>query len=334
MINRNGEPLLAHALKTCRVALEQAWADSPCFEFLVVDNGSTDSSIQTIERHLAGAVFPWRVVTESVAGVNFARNAGIHAAKGELLIYTDSDLKFDARWLQAYLEVEQSYPDCEIFAGQVAVGDIEGEVPAWLDISGPYKRSAIVVQMQAGELTQVIPLVNDQGLGPVGPNMAFRRSIIDRYGEFDTNFGLRPGSLVPGAEAEYFDRLARYGLSFLYVPCALVHHPIRNYQLNTAYFLKRLQGIGQVNARINLLRGEKSRRMFGLSLYVFRQLVGDCASYASTILTTDIKKRFHILGQMAIRVGYLREEFEHYRRNGNRRQVQATAPEGYGISRI
>jgi glucosyl-dolichyl phosphate glucuronosyltransferase len=123
-----------------------------------------------------GAAFPWRLLDEPTPGVNFARNLGIRKAAGDLLIFVDSDLRFTTAWLQAYAAAAERHPGEAVFAGRVHVGDIDGD---------------------------------SEGPGPVGPNMAFRRSVFERFGPFDTRFGLRPGSFVPGAEAEYFDRLGR-----------------------------------------------------------------------------------------------------------------------------
>ena len=67
--------------------------------------------------------------------------------------------------------------------------------------------------------------------------MGLRRNVFREFGPFDTRFGLRPGSLVPGAEAEFFDRLIRGNLTFLYVPGAVVDHPLRQSQMTTEVFL-------------------------------------------------------------------------------------------------
>src|SRR5947209_1293248 len=93
MINRNGGSLLRQALQTCRADLEATWPEAPCFELLLVDNGSTDDSLTTIAAELDGANFPWRLISEPKAGVNHARNAGLREAQGELLIFADSDLR-------------------------------------------------------------------------------------------------------------------------------------------------------------------------------------------------------------------------------------------------
>src|SRR5688572_12672171 len=82
MINRNGGSYLGPAIATCRRAIERALPLEPRIEFVVVDNASTDAPLPIIERELANAAFEWRVVEETLPGVNSARNAGVAGSVG------------------------------------------------------------------------------------------------------------------------------------------------------------------------------------------------------------------------------------------------------------
>lgn len=59
-------------------------------ELILVDDGSTDGSAGMCEELAAGDERV-RVIHQNNAGVSAARNAGIRAAKGEYLLFTDSD---------------------------------------------------------------------------------------------------------------------------------------------------------------------------------------------------------------------------------------------------
>lgn len=311
MINRNGAALLPASLRSCRKDLEAVWNSFQGFELIVVDNGSTDDSLKIIDAGLSGAPFPWRIVSEPVAGVNSARLAGIHHAHGELIVFTDSDLEFESGWLNAYLSAAAKHPQVGVFAGRVKIGRIDGEIPTWLDLDGPYRRPSIAVQLDLGDESAVYPIGCPEG-GPVGPNMAIRRSVFQGHGPFDLRFGLRPGSMVPGAEAEYMDRLARAGLSFVYVPDAIVLHPLLTNQITKQYFLKRLHGIGRVVGRLHHVRGTKCKRLFGMTLYVFRQLVGQGCRYLSSFVRGGPQRRFYYRGELAILFGHLHEDLAVY----------------------
>lgn len=315
MINRNGGDALARAVGTCRAAVERALTEEPGIELLIVDNGSTDHPEPLIERELKTAAFAWRIVREPQAGVNYARNAGIDQSAGGLLLFVDSDLEFDPGWLLAFIRAAASWPRVEVFAGKVRVGRLEAPAPDWLATSGPFTRGSIVVQCNLGDSIVELPLTDS--IGPVGPNMGFRRSLFQRFGPFDVRFGLRPGSLVPGAETEFFDRLIRAGLTFLYVPGAVVDHPLRKSQMTRAYFKARLHGIGRATSRLRRVRGEKPKRLFGMTLYVFPHLLRAAARVASTtIVRAHPAERFHAVGDVAFHLGYLHEDLAVWRRQG------------------
>jgi glycosyltransferase involved in cell wall biosynthesis len=307
MINRNGGAGLVSALRTCRADLDACWQEDPCFEFILVDNGSTDDSLRVADAELQGALFPWRCITEPIAGVNFSRNTGLRAALGSLLIFTDSDLHFRRGWLRAYLAASRANPDVDVFAGRICIGSRPDTLPAWVDLDGPYRRSCIIVQVEYGAEPRVLPMTGSQG--PAGPSMAFRKGIFDRYGEFDTQFGLRPGSLVAGAESEFCDRLSRAGLRFAYVPDAVVEHPVRPSQLSRQYFLRRLHGVGRVLARTERVRGITARRVLWLRPYLVRETLEMAGRYAASLLQRSPQKRFYYRGELSIRLGQIHEDF-------------------------
>lgn len=315
MINRNGGSLLRQAISSCRADLDTLWGGRQDFEFLFVDNGSTDDSVSIARQELGVGHFPWRIVEEPTPGVNAARNAGIGEAKGDLLVFTDSDLEFRPGWLRAYLDAAQRNPGVDVFAGRVRVGSVGGDVPDWLDLTGEWKRACIVVQADHGMAPDVRPLTPEYG--PVGPNMAFRRSIFGRVGQFDTRFGLRPGSLVAGAEAEFFERLSRLGTDCAWVPDAVVAHPLKRQQMTKQYFLSRLHGVGRVSARIAWMRGDRAKRFLGLTLYRVPELIATTVAWGRAALRGETKRAFFLRGQVSILMGYLHEDFLRWKARTN-----------------
>jgi glycosyltransferase involved in cell wall biosynthesis len=75
-------------------AIESALAQSyKNFEVIVVNDGSTDSSLGVIER------YPVKFINQPNAGLSRARNAGIEFSNGDLILPLDADDKIDPHYL-------------------------------------------------------------------------------------------------------------------------------------------------------------------------------------------------------------------------------------------
>lgn len=65
---------------------------APSFELVVVDNGSTDRTADVVERARSGAPFPITYLYEREPNRGAARNRGIAAASGYLVLFCDDDV--------------------------------------------------------------------------------------------------------------------------------------------------------------------------------------------------------------------------------------------------
>lgn len=68
--------------------LKQTYA---CMEIIIIDDGSTDRSIEIAERVLLSSNIDYKIVSQKNQGVAAARNNGIALAKGSWVIAIDSD---------------------------------------------------------------------------------------------------------------------------------------------------------------------------------------------------------------------------------------------------
>ena len=88
--------------------LGQTFAD---IEIICVDNNSTDSSAGIVEKYAAGDS-RIRLIAEGKQGVSAARNAGIKAAGGRYVIFTDADDEVETDYVKTlYDRIEGSGAD-------------------------------------------------------------------------------------------------------------------------------------------------------------------------------------------------------------------------------
>lgn len=86
--------------------LRQSFAN---FEYLVIDDGSQDNSIEVVLAHV-GNDPRVRLVTGEHRGLSAARNAGIREAHGKYIAYLDGDDRWHPRFLEEQVSLIESLP--------------------------------------------------------------------------------------------------------------------------------------------------------------------------------------------------------------------------------
>jgi glycosyltransferase involved in cell wall biosynthesis len=92
--------------ETVDSALRQTFRD---FEYLVVDDGSIDNSVDVVKAHV-GDDPRFRLIAGEHRGPSAARNAGIREAQGQYIAFLDGDDRWHPKFLERQLQLIQSLP--------------------------------------------------------------------------------------------------------------------------------------------------------------------------------------------------------------------------------
>jgi cellulose synthase/poly-beta-1,6-N-acetylglucosamine synthase-like glycosyltransferase len=206
----NKAPYIANTL-AC--VLAQSVRD---FEIVVVDDGSTDGSDQTVAA-LARAQTDGRLrlVRQRNAGVSFARNTGIDRARGDWVVFLDADDWQHPGFLAALQQAEQRFPAAGVLATDVLL--IPHSEGAW---PPHWQRWAVGNSMAHDiELIRDLPTRWMQGPTLSSSSVAVRRSLLLRMQPC-----FPPGETV-GEDLDLWFRLAEK------TPVALVRAPLAAYRV-------------------------------------------------------------------------------------------------------
>lgn len=172
-----------------RVTVPRGWK----VDLLVIDNGSRDGTREVVEAARFGFGRA-RCLVETVPGVASARNCGLGAAEGEVLLWTDDDVRLPANWIERMAEpIRRGHMDA--VAGGVGLGF--GRTRAWM---GPCLRSWFACSDG---------LSVERPGRMIGANMAFHRRVLSSNARFDPVLG--PGALGMGEETLFSYQIERKG---------------------------------------------------------------------------------------------------------------------------
>lgn len=90
------------------------------FEWLIIDDGSTDNTQELIEKWIEEAEFPIRYFKKENGGKHTAYNFGVPKAQGQLLLTLDSDDSCVPEALQVFYDTWESIDNKEEFSGVTA----------------------------------------------------------------------------------------------------------------------------------------------------------------------------------------------------------------------
>jgi glycosyltransferase involved in cell wall biosynthesis len=216
--------------ETVRGVLEQDYEN---LQVVVVDNSPSTGRVGKILGDVADPRFS--IIEQPVKGVSAARNAGITAAKGTLIAFTDDDAHPTPAWVTNIVDtfVRDTTNTLHAVTGRVVGIEMETAQQVWFESAGVFDKGEVPLVWSVGrsELVGTLGESPDSSIffpytcGEVGSgnNFCLHRDSIGIAGTFDEVLGA--GTPTRGGEdLDMFRRILEAGGAIVYQPLAIVGH--------------------------------------------------------------------------------------------------------------
>lgn len=248
---RNRSDFLARFLKSLLI---QTVSPSD-YEVIAVDNGSTDSTKETV-KYFQQSRLNLHYAYENTPGLHVGRHIGFQLARSDILVYTDDDIEAFPGWLET---IRHSFRQNNVvLVGGKCLPKFETDPPDWI--------KAMWNPNAAGErILGYLSLIDlGDAVKPVNPslvfgcNFAIHRSVLSEAGGFHPD-GM-PDDLVRyrGDGESWISKYIQHkGYPALYHPLASVYHYVPRCRMTLEYFCRRayIQGISDSYAAVRRAAG-------------------------------------------------------------------------------
>ncbi|MCS7232047.1 MAG: glycosyltransferase family A protein [Elusimicrobiota bacterium] len=209
------------------------------FEVIVVDNGSTDNTVDICEEYRK-KFKNFTYIREGRPGLHMGRHAGLKNAKAEILTFADDDIEAFPTWLEAILD---SFGNKEVvLVGGKCLPKFECEPPNWLLNMWDKKRIIGYLSLidLGNEVKEIDPIY------VFGCNFSIRKEALLKAGGFHPD-GMPEELIKYRGDGETYVSLfiKNEGYKAIYNPKASIYHFVPKERMTVEYFKRRafLQGI-------------------------------------------------------------------------------------------
>ena len=208
VLNYNGGDAL---LKCLRSLYDSDYAP---FEVIVVDNGSTDGSVEAVRRDFPGAIL---IENRRNLGYGAGNNVGIRASQGEYIVLINNDVFVSRDWLKALLEACGKHGRAGFFQPKILLQTNERLINTagnMIHVAG-FGLCRGIGEHDVGQYDEEVEI----GFAS-GACVLFRREVLRDVGFLDPVF------FAFNEDTDWGWRALLYGWRSIYVPSAIVHHEL------------------------------------------------------------------------------------------------------------
>jgi len=245
------------SLVACTLPAGVAW------ELVLVNNACTDDTDAVAAGHANR--LPLKLVHEPRKGLSWGRNAGLAAARGDFLLFTDDDVRVCPAWLDVYERARRGLGAGWFYGGPV---ESEFEDPA-IDPLVLEFAPVSVRGMDYGCAAR--PLAASEWF--VSANWGCDAARLREAGGFDVRLGIGATASGPqvGEETDLMRRLEAAGMKGYYLPEARLHHFVPAAKATRRHVGSRLTESTFFQAARAGAEPIRGRRLFGVPRWLLRQ---------------------------------------------------------------
>jgi glycosyltransferase involved in cell wall biosynthesis len=259
--------------------------DAPPHEIIVINNASRDGTRELALRYVHA--YPQvRYLEEHRAGSSYARNAGYAAARGDLIAFTDDDVRVAPDWLRTIADAAEQYPDAGYIGGPV-LPEWRGAVPHWLTHAhwSPLGIQEYDTTPFRVDLSRPVCLIT--------ANLTLRRRTVDAVGPFDLVVQRIGNGIGSTEDHQYHVRVWDAGIHGVYHPRVSVTAVVTAERLAKSYHRAWHFGHGKHLSRMRLPELESSRwHMADVPVHFLRQAATDVVRLIAAALRLDVAASF------------------------------------------
>lgn len=204
------------------------------YEVIVIDNNSTDNTKQII------CNYPVIYAFESKKGSYAARNKGIGLARGEIILFTDSDCVVDYNWIEKMIENLRD-PKIGAVGGKVLAYHPSTSVEKYLDVIGALDNKTSI---------------NSKNPSIATANAGIRKQVLEEVNYFDDSF-------ISGGDYDITWRISQLDYKIEYANEAIIYHI---HPSNLKSLFKKEFRYGHGNVKLFKRHSDKNR--FRLMVYI------------------------------------------------------------------